>query len=57
MSKMGSYDPFGYLKQKSEIAVIYLSASGIPHTIGKLSMRATTLLQTSLQSKIYIKTL
>jgi hypothetical protein len=32
---------------------IYLAADNVPHTIGKLSTRATTLLQTALQSKVY----
>jgi hypothetical protein len=38
--------------KKSRISLIYLRASGLPHTIGKLLMRATTLLQTSPQSKV-----
>jgi hypothetical protein len=52
MSKIGSHDPFGYLKHKLwpkkkskvklPIAPIYLHAGGVPHTIGKLSTRATT---------------
>jgi len=50
MFKMGSYDPFGHFKHKlwlkemSKIASISLRVGGMPHTIGKLSTRATTLL-------------
>jgi hypothetical protein len=32
--------------KKSEIDPIYLAADDVPHTVGKLSMIATTLLQT-----------
>jgi hypothetical protein len=36
--------------KKSGIAMISLRAGGVRHTLGKLSIRATTLLQTSFQS-------
>jgi len=39
--------------KKSGIDVIYLVVEGVRHTIGKLLMRATTLLQTALQSEVY----
>jgi len=32
-----------------------LRASGVPHIVGKLSMRVTTLLQTSPQLKVFTK--
>jgi len=35
--------------------LIYLRASGVPHIVGKLSMRVTTLLQTSPQLKVFTK--
>jgi hypothetical protein len=38
---------------KSGITPISLCAGGVWHTIGKLSMRATTLLQTSCQAEVY----
>jgi hypothetical protein len=38
--------------KKSGIDPIYLAAGGVPHIVGKLSTRATTLLQTALQSKV-----
>jgi hypothetical protein len=50
MSKMGSHDPFGHLKhklwlkEKSGIDPIFLCAGGVPHTVKKLSTKATTLL-------------
>ncbi len=45
MSKMGSHCSFGHLKHKlSGIDPIYLVADDVPHTIRKLSTRATTLL-------------
>jgi hypothetical protein len=63
MSKMGSHDPFGHLKHmlwskeelgvKSGIDQISLHAGGVRHIVGKLSTRATTLLQTSSQSEVY----
>jgi len=37
-------------QKKSGIDPIYLAAEGVRHTIGKLSTRATTLLQTASQS-------
>jgi len=46
MFKMGSNDPFGYLKHKLwpkeglRIAPISLHVGGMPHTIKKLSMRS-----------------
>jgi len=50
MSKMGSHDPFGYLKpklwpkEKSRIALIYLCVGGLPHILEKFFTKATTLL-------------
>jgi hypothetical protein len=41
--------------QKSRIARIPLRVGGVQHTIENLSIRATTLLETSSQSKVYIK--
>jgi hypothetical protein len=38
--------------KKSGIDPIYLSAEGVRHTLGKLSMRATTLLQTASRSEV-----
>jgi hypothetical protein len=38
--------------KKSRIDPIYLVAGGVPHIVGKLSTRATTLLWTALQSKV-----
>jgi len=64
MSKMGSHDPFGDLKHKLwpkrgresncqfGIALIFLRASDVQHTIENLSTRAITLLQTSLQLEV-----
>jgi hypothetical protein len=37
---------------KSRIDSIYLAVEGVQHTIGKLSTRATTLLQTAFQSEV-----
>jgi hypothetical protein len=39
--------------KKSRITLIYLNAGGVPHIVEKLSTRATTLLQTSSQLKVY----
>jgi hypothetical protein len=39
----------------SRIALIYLCAGGMPHIIGKLSTKVTTLLKTSSQLKVYRK--
>jgi hypothetical protein len=39
--------------QKSGIALISLSASGLSHIVGKISSRAITLLETSLQSEVF----
>jgi len=39
-------------QKKSGIDPIYLAANNVPHTIGKLSMRDTTLLQTALRSEV-----
>jgi hypothetical protein len=48
MSKMGSHDPFGTehinYSQKSIITSISLRTCGLQHTVGKLLMRAITLL-------------
>jgi hypothetical protein len=57
MSKMGLHNPFGHLKHKlwpkEGLGVnLSLCAGGVPHTIKKLSMRATTFLQTSFQSEV-----
>jgi len=38
---------------KLGIALFFLCVGGMPHFVGKLSMKATTLFQTSLQSKVY----
>jgi hypothetical protein len=40
-------------QKKSRIDPIYLATDDVPHTIGKLSMRATTLLQIALRSEVY----
>jgi hypothetical protein len=42
-------------QQKSGIALIFLHVSGVPHNVGKLSMRDTTLLESSFQSKVFTK--
>ncbi len=39
-------------QKKSGIDPIYLAAGDVPHIIGKLSTRATTLLQTALRSEV-----
>jgi len=50
MFQMGSYDLFGYLKHKlwpkegSGIALISLCAGGMPHIVGKISMKVTIFL-------------
>ncbi len=41
--------------QKSIITLIYLGASGVPHIVGKLSTRDTTLLQISPQFEVWKK--
>jgi len=59
MSKMSSHDPFGHLKHKlwlkegSRITLTSLRAGGVPHIVGKLSMKVTIFLETSSQSDIY----
>jgi hypothetical protein len=69
MSKMGSHVPFGHFKHKlwpkKRLKInltIWLSTTKSPespwfpyvwHTIGKLSMKATTLAKTSFQSEVY----
>jgi len=56
---MGSYDLFGYLKHKLwpkerlGIALISLCAGGMPHIVGKISMKATIFLLTSPQLEVY----
>jgi hypothetical protein len=40
---------------KSIIALIYLRVGGVPHTVGKFSTKATTLLEISPQSKVYTR--
>jgi hypothetical protein len=62
---MNSHNPLGYLKhklwpkEKSRLKVEngpdYLHASGVLNIVGKLLMRVTTLLKTSLQLKICTK--
>ncbi len=42
-------------QKKSRIDPIYLAADDVPHTVGKLSTRATTLLQTALRSQICLQ--
>jgi hypothetical protein len=39
-------------QKKSGIDPIYLAVDNVPHTVGKLSTRATTLLQTALRSEV-----
>jgi len=39
-------------QKKSGIDPIHLAADDVPHTVGKLSTRATTLLQTALRSEV-----
>jgi len=41
--------------KKSRIDPIYLASGGVPHTVGKLSTRATTLLQIASRSKVYLQ--
>jgi hypothetical protein len=41
--------------KKSGIDPICLAAGGVPHTIGKLLTRATTLLQTTLRSEVFLQ--
>jgi hypothetical protein len=40
-------------QKKSRINPIYLAADDVPHTVGKLSTRATTLLQITLRSEVF----
>jgi hypothetical protein len=40
-------------QKKLGIYLIYLSAEGVQHTVGKLLTRATTLLQTAFRSEVY----
>jgi hypothetical protein len=51
-SQIGSLTPN---HKKLEIDLISLRASGVQHAVGKLAMRATTLFQTSFQSKVYTR--
>jgi len=39
-------------QKKSGIDPIYLAANNVPHTVGKLSTRDTTLLRTALRSEV-----
>ncbi len=39
-------------QKKSGIDPIYLAVDDVPHTVGKLSIRATILLQTALRSEV-----
>jgi hypothetical protein len=41
--------------KKSGIDPIYLAAGGVLHTVGKLSTRATTLLQTTSRSEVFLQ--
>jgi len=41
--------------KKSGIDPIYLASGGVPHIVKKLSMKATTLLQTAPQSKVCLQ--
>jgi hypothetical protein len=50
MSRTASLTPD---QKKSGIDPIYLAADNVPHTVEKISMRATTLLQTALRSEVY----
>ncbi len=49
-SQIGNLPP-----EKSGIDPISLHVSDVQHTVGKLLMRATTLLQTSLQSEVFTR--
>jgi hypothetical protein len=40
-------------QKKSRIDPIYLASDDVPHTVGKLSTRLTTLLQTALRSEVF----
>jgi len=40
-------------QKKSRIDLIYLFSNGVRHTVGKLSTRAKTLLQTTFRSEVY----
>ncbi len=40
-------------QKKSRIDPIYLAADNVQHTVGKLSTRATTLIQTASRSEVY----
>jgi len=62
MSKMGLHGSFGHLKHKlwlkegpgvklPGIDPIYFAADNVRHTVGKISMRATTLLQPHLNQR------
>ncbi len=42
-------------QKKLGIDSIYLPVDDVPHTVGKLAMRAITLLQTTLQSEVYLQ--
>jgi hypothetical protein len=42
-------------QKKSGIDPIYLAAGDVPHIVGKLSMRATTLLQTASRSEVCLQ--
>jgi hypothetical protein len=55
MFETGLNDPFGHFKHKlwpKEGSGVKLGI-GVSHTVGKLSMRATTLLDTSSQSEVF----
>jgi hypothetical protein len=51
-SRTGSLTPD---HKTSGIDPIYLAADRVPHIVGKLSTRATTLLQTALRSKVCLQ--
>ncbi len=42
-------------QKKSEIDPIYLAADNVPHTVGKLLTRATTMLQIALRSEVCLQ--
>jgi hypothetical protein len=42
-------------QKKSRIDPIYLAIDNVPHTVGKLLTKATTLLETALQSEVYLQ--
>ncbi len=51
-SKLSVWEKMTPDQKKSEIDPIYLASGDVPHIVGKISTRATTLLQTALQSEV-----